>query len=87
MPLRFPKAATTISPVGTAYTFDDVSGDTSLSHFDITKAPSYVFSVINDIKDVNPYLKVHLLPWSPVSPPLAFSLFSLLIISAHSLVG
>lgn len=87
MPLRFPKGATAISPFGTAYTFDDVSGDTALSHFDITKAPSYVFSVINDIKSVNPYLKVHLLPWSPVSLPLAFSSFCLLIISAHSLVG
>ena len=50
-----------------AYTYDDVSGDTSLSYFDITKTPSNVFSVINDIRGVNPYLKIHLLPWSPVS--------------------
>ena len=49
------------------YSYDDVSGDTSLSQFNINKAPSYVFSVLNDIKGINPYLKVHLLPWSPVS--------------------
>ncbi|PSR70551.1 hypothetical protein PHLCEN_2v13590 [Hermanssonia centrifuga] len=47
------------------YTFDDVSGDTSLNNFNINKAPSYVFSVINDIQSINPYLRVHLLPWSP----------------------
>ncbi len=53
---------------GTVYSFDDTSGDTSLANFNINKAPSYLFSVINDIQSVNPYLKVHILPWSPVSP-------------------
>lgn len=52
---------------GTVYSFDDTSGDTSLANFNINKAPSYLFSVINDIQSVNPYLKVHILPWSPVS--------------------
>lgn len=50
-----------------AYTYDDTTGDTSLSQFNINKTPSYVFSVINDIRAINPYLKVHVLPWSPVS--------------------
>lgn len=63
---RFLEIAAVILYAGIAYTFDDVSGDTSLNHFDITKAPSYVFSAINDVQAVNPYLKVHLLPWSPV---------------------
>jgi hypothetical protein len=49
-----------------AYTFDDVSGDTSLNNFNINNAPSYLFSVIKDIMSINPYLKVHVLPWSPV---------------------
>ena len=55
-----------IAPCAPVYSFDDVSGDTSLSSFNINKAPAAVFSVINDIKGINPYLKVHLLPWSPV---------------------
>ena len=49
------------------YSFDDVSGDTSLTSFNINNAPSYLFSVINDIQGINPYLKVHIIPWSPVS--------------------
>jgi hypothetical protein len=54
------------------YSYDDVSGDTALNNFNINKAPSYVFSVLNDIKGINPYLKVHLLPWSPVSAIFVF---------------
>ena len=53
------------------YSLDDVSGDTSLTSFNINNAPSYLFSVINDIQGINPYLKVHLLPWSPVSTSLS----------------
>lgn len=49
------------------YSFDDTAGDTSLSKFNINAAPSYVFSVIKDIMSINPYLRVHILPWSPVS--------------------
>lgn len=48
------------------YSFDDVDGDTHLNNFDIGKAPSYLFSTIKDIQGINPYLRVHLLPWSPV---------------------
>ncbi|KAI0789818.1 glycoside hydrolase [Abortiporus biennis] len=61
--LRVPLGATDFSDQ--AYTFDDTSGDTSLSKFNINVAPSYLFSVINDIRAINPYLKVHVLPWSP----------------------
>lgn len=49
-----------------AYTYDDTNGDTSLNNFNINKTPSYVFSVISDIRAINPYLKIHVLPWSPV---------------------
>ncbi|CAL1712943.1 unnamed protein product [Somion occarium] len=61
--LRVPLGASDFSD--TAYSYDDVSGDTSLSQFNVNKQPSYVFSVINDIRAINPYLKIHVLPWSP----------------------
>ncbi|KAI0700366.1 glycoside hydrolase [Cerioporus squamosus] len=61
--LRVPLGASDFS--SSAYSFDDVSGDTSLNNFNIDNAPSYLFSVIKDIQTVNPYLKIHLLPWSP----------------------
>ncbi|KAI0081546.1 glycoside hydrolase [Panus rudis PR-1116 ss-1] len=64
--LRVPLGASDFS--ASAYTYDDVSGDTSLSHFDINRTPSYVFSVINDIRAINPYLRIHVLPWSPPQP-------------------
>ncbi|KAI0670921.1 glycoside hydrolase [Trametes maxima] len=47
------------------YSFDDVAWDSGLYDFNINNAPSYLFSVINDIRSINRYLKVHLLPWSP----------------------
>lgn len=53
----------------TVYSFDDTWLDTSLLNFNIDNAPAYLFSTIKDIMSVNPYLKVHLLPWSPVSGP------------------
>lgn len=56
----------------TVYSFDDVSGDTSLKHFDINKAPSSVFSVLKDILSINSAIKVHLLPWSPVCSLLCY---------------
>ncbi|KAI0333703.1 glycoside hydrolase [Cubamyces sp. BRFM 1775] len=61
--LRVPLGASDFS--AKVYSFDDVSGDTSLSSFNINNAPSYLFSVINDIRGINPYLKVHIIPWSP----------------------
>ncbi|KAJ6615380.1 glucan endo-1,6-beta-glucosidase [Mycena sp. CBHHK59/15] len=47
------------------YSFDDTSGDTSFNSFNIGKAPSYLYTVLNDIQSVNSILKVHVLPWSP----------------------
>ncbi|KAH9889777.1 glycoside hydrolase [Cubamyces lactineus] len=61
--LRVPLGASDFS--AKVYSFDDVSGDTSLNSFNINNAPSYLFSVINDIQGINPYLKVHIIPWSP----------------------
>ncbi|KAI0802063.1 glycoside hydrolase [Irpex lacteus] len=61
--LRVPLGASDFST--NTYSFDDTSGDTSLNNFNIDKAPSYLFSIIKDINSINPYLKVHLLPWSP----------------------
>ena len=48
------------------YSYDDDSGDTSLSDFSIYNAPWYLFSTILDIKSVNSDLRIHILPWSPV---------------------
>lgn len=47
------------------YTFSSAA-DSSLGNFNINAAPSYLFSTIIDIQAINPYLKVHVLPWSPV---------------------
>ncbi|KNZ71597.1 Endo-1,6-beta-D-glucanase, partial [Termitomyces sp. J132] len=47
------------------YSLDDTSGDTSFNSFDIDRAPSYLFSVLQDIKAINSNIKVHLVPWSP----------------------
>lgn len=48
------------------YSFDDVSGDVTLTSFDINRAPSYLFSVINDVLSINSGIRIHVLPWSPV---------------------
>ncbi|KAH8104653.1 glycoside hydrolase [Cristinia sonorae] len=61
--LRVPLGASDFS--ASTYSFDDQNGDTSLSTFNINRAPSYLFNVINDIRGINPYLKIHVLPWSP----------------------
>ncbi|KAI0365705.1 glycoside hydrolase [Pilatotrama ljubarskyi] len=61
--LRIPLGASDFS--ATVYSFDDVSGDTALKHFDINKAPSYLFTVLNDIRSINSAIRIHLLPWSP----------------------
>ncbi|KAF7331172.1 Glucan endo-1,6-beta-glucosidase [Mycena sanguinolenta] len=45
--------------------YDDTSGDTSFSDFNIGKAPSYVYSVLKDIQSISSIMKVHILPWSP----------------------
>ncbi|KAF8064208.1 glycoside hydrolase [Lyophyllum atratum] len=61
--LRVPLGASDFS--ARDYSFDDTNGDTSFSNFDINRAPSYLFSVINDIKSVNSILRIHVVPWSP----------------------
>lgn len=50
----------------TGYTFASPTND-GLASFNIDNAPAYLFSTISDIQAINPGIKVHLLPWSPVS--------------------
>ncbi|RDB26922.1 Endo-1,6-beta-D-glucanase [Hypsizygus marmoreus] len=47
------------------YSLADTSGDTSFSGFNVDRTPSYLFSVLQDIRAVNSNVKVHLVPWSP----------------------
>ncbi|KAH9847953.1 glycoside hydrolase [Lenzites betulinus] len=61
--LRIPLGASDFST--SVYSFDDVSGDTALKHFNLDKAPSSVYSVLADIRSINSGIKIHLLPWSP----------------------
>ncbi|KAH7922519.1 glycoside hydrolase family 30 protein [Leucogyrophana mollusca] len=61
--IRVPLGASDFST--DAYSYDDTSGDTSLSDFDIGAAPSDVFSVLTDILSINNMLRVHVVPWSP----------------------
>ncbi|CCM04938.1 uncharacterized protein FIBRA_07135 [Fibroporia radiculosa] len=61
--LRVPLGASDFS--ASVYSFDDVSGDTSLDSFDINNAPSYLFEVLSDIAGINNLLKIHIVPWSP----------------------
>nr|BAK52530.1 glucan endo-1,6-beta-glucosidase [Lentinula edodes] len=61
--IRVPLGASDFS--ASVYNYDETSGDTSFNNFNINAAPSYVFSVLQDIKSVNSYLKIHVLPWSP----------------------
>ncbi|KAH8818882.1 glycoside hydrolase [Flagelloscypha sp. PMI_526] len=49
----------------TRYTYVGADVDTSLSTFNINKAPSYLFSTLTDIKSINSLIKIHLIPWSP----------------------
>ncbi|THU93388.1 glucan endo-1,6-beta-glucosidase [Dendrothele bispora CBS 962.96] len=61
--IRIPLGASDFS--ANLYSFDDSNGDTSFNNFNINVAPGYLFSVLNDIKNINPAIKVHILPWSP----------------------
>ncbi|KAF5374724.1 hypothetical protein D9757_011781 [Collybiopsis confluens] len=60
--LRVPIGASDFSYKGG---FDDTNGDTSFNSFNIDNAPSYLFSVLQDIMAVNQYAKIHIVPWSP----------------------
>ncbi|CCO38011.1 glucosylceramidase [Rhizoctonia solani AG-1 IB] len=48
-----------------AYSFDDKSGDTTLSSFSLDNAPSYLWSVLKDIYSINSKIKLYVVPWSP----------------------
>ncbi|KAJ7142111.1 glycoside hydrolase [Mycena crocata] len=61
--LRVPLGASDFSH--TSYSYDDTPDDTSLSNFNISAAPSYVFEVLNDIQEINKILRIHVVPWSP----------------------
>ncbi|KAG7087652.1 hypothetical protein E1B28_013600 [Marasmius oreades] len=61
--IRVPLGASDFS--AGVYSYDDSSGDTSLNNFNVNRAPSYLFSILKDIRSVNPLVKVHVLPWSP----------------------
>ncbi|KXN82356.1 Endo-1,6-beta-D-glucanase [Leucoagaricus sp. SymC.cos] len=61
--IRVPIGASDFS--ASVYSLDDTSGDTSFNNFNISRSPSYLFSVLKDIMAVNRYVKVHTLPWSP----------------------
>ncbi|KAG8845451.1 hypothetical protein FRB96_002507 [Tulasnella sp. 330] len=61
--LRVPIGATDFS--ASDYSWDSTSGDTSLSKFSISGTPSYVWTVLADIKGIQPSIKLYVLPWSP----------------------
>ncbi|KAF7373313.1 Glucan endo-1,6-beta-glucosidase [Mycena sanguinolenta] len=49
--IRVPLGASDFS--ANTYSYDDTSGDTSFSDFNIGKAPSYVYSVLKDIQSIS----------------------------------
>ncbi|KAF8883226.1 glycoside hydrolase family 30 protein [Infundibulicybe gibba] len=61
--IRVPIGASDFS--ASLYSLDDTSGDTSFSQFNIDRSPSYLFSVLADIRSINSLVKVYLVPWSP----------------------
>ncbi|KAG9045998.1 hypothetical protein FS837_005290 [Tulasnella sp. UAMH 9824] len=61
--LRVPIGASDFS--ASAYSWDDTSGDTSLSQFNTNSVPSAVWTVLADIKSIQPSIKLYILPWSP----------------------
>lgn len=56
-----------------AYSLNDNAGDESMSRFDISRVPTYTFSVLKDIVGISNQLNFHLVPWSPVSYPASAS--------------
>ncbi|KAG1839309.1 glycoside hydrolase family 30 protein [Suillus subalutaceus] len=61
--IRVPLGATDFS--ANTYSYDDISGDTSLNDFNIDAAPFDVFSVLQDILSINHIARFHIVPWSP----------------------
>lgn len=48
------------------YQLVENSVDRTLDSFNFDKIPDYVFSTLLDIQAINPTVKFHILPWSPV---------------------
>jgi len=46
------------------YTYDDTSGDTSLTHFSISHDQAYMIPVLKYAKSLNPNLKLMATPWT-----------------------
>ncbi|KAA1474162.1 glycoside hydrolase [Dentipellis sp. KUC8613] len=61
--IRIPLGASDFS--ANDYSFDDSNGDTSLNNFNSNAPPSYLWSVLSDIKSINSYLRIIVTPWSP----------------------
>jgi glucosylceramidase len=47
------------------FSYDDVAGDTSLSHFDLAEDKTDVIPVMHEILKINPHIKIVGSPWSP----------------------
>jgi glucosylceramidase len=47
------------------FSYDDVAGDTSLSHFDLAEDKTDVIPVMHEILKINPHIKILGSPWSP----------------------
>jgi glucosylceramidase len=47
------------------FSYDDVAGDTILSHFDLAADKTDVIPVLQEILKINPYIKIMGSPWSP----------------------
>lgn len=47
------------------YSYDDVEGDLSLTHFSVKKDEAYIIPIIKEILSINPSLYLFASPWSP----------------------
>ncbi len=47
------------------FSYDDVAGDTTLSHFDLAEDKTDVIPVMHEILKINPHIKILGSPWSP----------------------
>jgi O-glycosyl hydrolase len=60
--LRLPLGASDFSD--REYSFADEWNDWPLNYFTLNNAPSYLWSVLADIKSVGPTIKIFAVPWS-----------------------
>ena len=50
------------------YSYDDVSSqDPAMQAFTLETLPTNVLEIVCDIQLINPFIKFHFVPWSPVS--------------------